>query len=102
MRIKEHPILGRLKDKKKISITFDGKKLTALKGEVILSCLLANEIYINRYTKNFSEPRGMYCGIGLCSDCMMIVNGIPNVRTCVTSVEDGMIVETQMGTGDEK
>ena len=46
------------------------------------------------------DGRGIFCGIGQCTDCMMVVNGIPNVRTCITPVEDGMTVETQEGLGE--
>ncbi|MFA6785534.1 MAG: (2Fe-2S)-binding protein, partial [Sphaerochaeta sp.] len=45
------------------------------------------------------EPRGIYCGIGRCTDCVMKVNGIPNIRTCITPVEEGMVIESQIGVG---
>ena len=45
------------------------------------------------------EPRGFFCAIGKCSSCFMVVDGVPNVRTCVTPVKDGMVVETQRGLG---
>ena len=44
-------------------------------------------------------PRGIFCGIGRCTDCVMTVDGQPNVRTCVTPVRAGMKVETQQGLG---
>jgi aerobic-type carbon monoxide dehydrogenase small subunit (CoxS/CutS family) len=51
-----------------------------------------------RYTKKGS-PRQMFCGIGRCTDCVMTVDGIPGVRTCVTEVREGMRVERQRGSG---
>ncbi len=45
------------------------------------------------------EPRGLFCAIGRCTDCVMTVDGVPNVRTCVTLVEGGMSIETQRGLG---
>jgi predicted molibdopterin-dependent oxidoreductase YjgC len=98
-RIIEHPILGPLKAAEEVSIVVDGDKLTARKGEMIAAALIANGKEIFRYTNERNEPRGLYCGIGRCTDCVMIVNGIPNVRTCVTPVEEGMIIETQQGIG---
>jgi len=98
-RVEEHVILGQEKDMEYVNIIVDGKPLKAKKGEMILAALLANGIIINRYTKKRHEPRGLFCGIGQCTDCVMVVNGHLNVRTCVTPVEDGMTVETQIGLG---
>lgn len=100
MRIIEHPILGKLKDKKKIKIIVDGKEIEAYKGEMIAAALLANGKSVFRLTKKNNMPRGIFCGIGRCTDCVMIVNGLPNVRTCVTPVEEGMKIETQIGLGN--
>ncbi|HIV68925.1 MAG TPA: (2Fe-2S)-binding protein [Candidatus Butyricicoccus stercorigallinarum] len=44
-----------------------------------------------------SPARGVFCAIGRCTDCVMVVNGKPNVRTCVTPLEEGMTVQTQYG-----
>ena len=66
----------------------------------LAAALLAEGIIINRYTAKRHEPRGLFCGIGQCTDCMMTVNGVPNIRTCITPVEDGMTVETQDGLGE--
>ena len=58
-------------------------------------------VFVNlRTTAKMKTSRGVFCGIGQCSDCVMIVNGIPNVKTCVTQVEDGMIIEKQNGYGN--
>ncbi|MHB8947330.1 MAG: (2Fe-2S)-binding protein, partial [Bacillota bacterium] len=45
-------------------------------------------------------PRGLFCAIGRCTDCVMTVDGVPNVRTCVTPVREGLRVETQRGLGE--
>lgn len=98
-RVLDHPILGPLEDGDTVQITVDGKKYTARKGEVIAAVLMANGIMVHRYTAKLHEPRGIYCGIGQCTDCVMTVNGRPNVRTCITPVEEGMVIETQEGIG---
>ena len=100
-RVQNHPILGPAEDTGTVEITVDGKKLTAKRGEMIAAALLANGIRIHRYTAKNHEPRGIYCGIGQCTDCVMTVNGNPTVRTCVTPVEDGMVIETQQGYGKQ-
>ena len=96
-RIYKHSILGDSEEVKKISIFFDGKKIEAIKGEPIAAALTAAGIKVLHRTSKRNDPRGYYCAIGVCSDCFMIVNGQPNVRTCVTPVEDGMTVQTQIG-----
>lgn len=95
MRIKNHPILGLQKEKKKISIEVDGEKIEANEGEPIAAALWAAGIRNFRYTRKRNTPRGYFCGIGLCTDCKMNVNGIPNIRTCVTLAQDGMKITRQ-------
>ena len=99
IRVTDHVVLGHQDDVKKVTITGDGKKLEAREGEMVLACLIANGIIVNRYTAKRNEPRGLFCGIGQCTDCAMIVNGKPNVRTCITPVKEGMVIETQIGVG---
>ena len=100
VRIVEHPILGELKPAPKVKITVDGKVIEALEGEPIAAALLANNIQTFRFTAKFKEPRSIYCGIGQCTDCKMVVDGVPNVKTCVTPVREGMVIQTQEGRGN--
>lgn len=99
MRIKEHPILGTLEREKTVTIYLDDQAIEAVEGEPIAAALMAAGKSVFRYTRKNNEPRGVFCAIGQCTDCMMTVNGIPNVRTCVTPVKDGMKVQTQQGIG---
>ncbi len=101
-RICEHVVLDVEPTGKKVKINVDGKDIEAFEGEPILSALLAAGIRINRYTVKRHEPRGLFCGIGQCSDCSMVVDGRPNVRTCITPVKAGMIIQTQDGLQAEK
>ncbi len=99
MRIERHPILEPLPDVDTVTILYNGTPLSARKGETIAAALTAHGIRSFRTTAVRHEPRGIFCGIGQCTDCAMEVNGIPNVRTCVTTVEEGMSVNTQEGYG---
>ncbi len=99
MRVIEHPILEILDVSNTVTIYFDDKPIEALKGEPIASALLNAGVVSFRKTAKRKEPRGIFCAIGRCTDCMMIVDGVPNVRTCVTPVRDGMRVQTQQGLG---
>lgn len=97
MRISEHPILKKETDIREVIIFFEGKKITAKANEPIAVALINAGIKDFRYTRKNHDPRGIYCAIGRCTDCMMIVNGRPNVRTCITPVEDGMIIKRSKG-----
>jgi predicted molibdopterin-dependent oxidoreductase YjgC len=95
--VEQHCILDVDKKEKKVKITVDGKEIEAYEGEPILAALLASGIKVNRYTVKKHEPRGLFCGIGQCSDCSMVVDGKANVRTCITPVKEGMVIMTQDG-----
>lgn len=97
-RITEHPILGTIAKGRAVTFTLDGKTLTGCEGEPIAAALKANGIMIHRYTAKRHKPRGIFCAIGRCTDCVMVVDGKPNIRTCVTPLKEGMQVQTQDGT----
>lgn len=99
MRIKEHPILIFPEDKK-IKFTVDGREYEGYQGEPIAAALLAAAIKVLSRSIKYNRPRGFFCAIGRCSSCLMKVNGVPNVRTCVTKLQGGMKIETQKGKGD--
>ncbi|MCH4192133.1 MAG: (2Fe-2S)-binding protein [Butyrivibrio sp.] len=96
-RIMEHPILGEIKKGRKVSFYFDGKKLEGYEGEPIAAALKAEGVMVHRYTSRKHLPRGIFCAIGRCTDCVMVVDGRPNIRTCVTPLKEGMKVQTQYG-----
>ena len=99
MRIDDHPILGKTHRRKEVTILVDGVPLSAHEGEPIAVALLAAGRRALHYSVKRGEPRGMFCALGQCNDCVMTVDGQPNVRTCITPVRDGMRVETQIGLG---
>jgi len=94
-RIVHHQILGNLPESKWVKITVNGKEIKARKGETIAAALIAAGIKVFRYSVKRNEPRGLFCAIGRCTDCVMTVNNEPNVRTCVTMVKDGMNIKRQ-------
>jgi predicted molibdopterin-dependent oxidoreductase YjgC len=102
MRITNHPILAQRSKKRKVFIEVDGRRIKAEEDEPIAAALTAAGIFVFHRTKKKSSPRGLFCAIGRCSDCFMIVDGIPNTRTCVTPVREGMKIETQHGLGQWK
>lgn len=97
MRIEHHPILEFHRGRK-ITFTFDGRPIEAYEGETIAAALHAAGVRILSRTRS-GAPRGLFCAIGKCSSCLATVDGIPNVKTCVTPVREGMVVESQRGPG---
>ncbi len=100
-RIDEHPILGVQPKGKLVNFTYNGKELEGCEGEPIAAALKACGVMVHRYTKKEHKPRGIFCAIGRCTDCVMVVDGQPNVRTCVTPLKEGMKIQTQYGVSDQ-
>ncbi|MFI9274206.1 (2Fe-2S)-binding protein [Kitasatospora sp. NPDC052896] len=81
------------------SIEFDGRRVPALPGQTIAAALWAAGVVAWRTTRVAGRPRGAFCGIGVCFDCLATVNGLPNQRTCLLLAEPGAVVTTQEGDG---
>jgi predicted molibdopterin-dependent oxidoreductase YjgC len=94
-RIEQHPIIDFSTRGKRVFIFVNGQKIAAYEGEPIAAAIIAAGIKVFRHTPKRGMPRSVYCAIGRCSDCVMVVDGTPSVRTCVTPVKDGMIIENQ-------
>lgn len=101
-RITEHPVLGTIEKGRLVSFTFDGKTVQGYEGEPIAEALKALGVMVHRYTAKKHRPRGIFCAIGRCTDCVMIVDGVPNTRTCITPVREGINVQTQYGVSAKK
>jgi predicted molibdopterin-dependent oxidoreductase YjgC len=97
MRISEHPILGEYVKGNKVKFYFDGKEMEGYEDEPIASALMAAGVLTHRHTRKTGMPRGVFCAIGRCTDCVMVVDGEINVRTCITPLKEGMKVQTQDG-----
>jgi hypothetical protein len=70
-----------------------GPLLDIYENDTIGACLMRASILILRHD-NESHPRGMYCGMGVCYECLVTVDDVSNVRACMTTARDGMIVST--------
>ncbi len=82
-----------------VRLTLDGDEILGIEGQSLAAAFMAIGRRSWRYTPRRGEPRGIFCGMGLCFDCLVQVDGRPNVRACLTPVADGMRVETQHGAG---
>jgi D-hydroxyproline dehydrogenase subunit gamma len=78
----------------RVSFSFDGHPLEASRGMTVGGALLANGIVSWRQTPGGGRPRGIFCGTGICFDCLVDVGDRPAVRACVVLVRDGDEVHT--------
>ena len=78
-----------------VTITVDGIPIQTFLGETVAGALLAEGRRAWRRTPQ-GEPRGLFCGIGICFDCTVTVDGVPYVRACLIPVSDGMVVTTDL------
>jgi sarcosine oxidase subunit alpha len=82
--------ISSLRRGKQINIRINGKRCPAHEGETVHASLLAAGFRTLRYTPKTHRPRGFFCGMGVCYDCLVTINGVPNRRACMTRVADGM------------
>jgi len=94
MRIENHPILT-FPERKRVPFSFDGREIEGREGEPIAAALLAAGVRGFSYSPKYHRPRGFFCAVGRCASCLMEVNGVANVRICVTPLEKGMKVRSQ-------
>ena len=80
-----------------LTIWFDGIAVPARPGDSVAVALLAAGITATRTTAVSGAPRGPYCMMGACFECLATIDGRSNVQTCMTPVRDGLRVETQHG-----
>lgn len=78
------------------TLTVDGEPMAFADGDTLAACLIRAGRFAMRRSRA-GEQRGVFCGIGICNDCLVAVDGVPNVRACVTDARDGLAVQTGIG-----
>ena len=78
---------------------FEGQPIQAYPGETVGAALMTAGITTFRTTRRGGRPRGLFCGIGICFDCLVVVEGRLNQRACLTPATPGLQVEPQQGAG---
>ena len=78
-----------------ITFTFDGQLIEAFEGETVAAALLACGVQAMRKTSRKGEPRGLFCNMGICFDCLIEVNGNANQRGCQFPVTNGLEIKSQ-------
>ena len=87
-------LTGNVERGRAIQLRVDGQLIPAYEGETVAAALLAAGRRVFRHGVPGGDPRGIFCGIGMCFDCLVTVDGTHILRACVTPVRDGMQVTT--------
>ncbi len=82
-------------DSRVVTFSFNGRPVRALSGQSIAAALYAADVRIFSRSFKYHRPRGLFCVSGDCPNCLMEVNGRPNVRTCVEPARHGQVVRHQ-------
>lgn len=80
-------------------VDVDGREIIAHEGESVLAVLWAAGIHRLHLTARIRQPRGFFCGIGVCFECLVSIDGNNNVRACLEPVRQGMRIRTQQDAG---
>lgn len=86
-----------LADTESMTLTVDGAAFTARATDTVAAALLAAGHATCRETAVSNTPRGPYCLMGVCFDCLVSIDGVGNRQGCLVRVREGMRVETQRG-----
>ena len=83
-----------------VSISINGKTFEVPAGETVAAAILTSGgLHFTRTTNISNSPRAPFCLMGVCYDCLMVIDGKSNQRSCKVIVEEGMTVDTQQGSG---
>lgn len=80
---------------KKVSVRFEGQPLDLATDGSLAAALLEAGISHFRDTPNNVQPRGPFCLMGVCFDCLMVIDGMPNTQACMVKPREGMVIERQ-------
>ncbi len=82
-----------------LNISLNGQPVEVPKGISVAAVALSQNIGHTRTTPVSASKRAPFCMMGVCYDCLMVINGQANQRACSTIVQEGMCIETQQGVG---
>ena len=80
-----------------LRFTFEGRTIDARPGDSVAAALFADGVRSVRETPVSGAPRGPFCMMGVCYDCLVEIDGTPNRQACMVEVRAGMTVRRQSG-----
>ncbi len=92
---------GRGRSDRRLTITYDGRPIVATVGDSVGAALTRAGVRSWRTTRRGGRPRGLFCGIGICYDCLLIIDGAPDQRACLAPAVDGMDLRSGEAVADD-
>ncbi|MCA1407681.1 (2Fe-2S)-binding protein [Ensifer sp. IC3342] len=80
-----------------VTFSFDGRSVTAARGDTLAAALLAAGVETFRDSVVGGEPRAPYCLMGVCFECLVTIDGVQNRQSCLVEVREGVVVYSQHG-----
>jgi predicted molibdopterin-dependent oxidoreductase YjgC len=80
-----------------VTFSFEGREVAAEAGSSVAAALVLAGIAVTRTTPVSGAPRAPYCMMGICFDCLMVIDGEPDRQACMIPVRQGMTVARQQG-----
>lgn len=80
-----------------VRFTWNGRTLTGRQGDSVASALLVAGVETTKISAVSGAARGPYCMMGVCFECLVEIDGVPNRQACLTPIADGMSVRTETG-----
>ncbi len=81
--------------KREVTFTFNGEIFKGVEGQSIAAALMVTGVRELRKTRFDDEPRLIFCGIGICFDCVVVVDGVANQRACLVEIAEDIKIESQ-------
>lgn len=82
---------------RRVAFLFDGETVEAQEGDTVATALLAAGAGATRATPVSGTSRAAYCMMGVCFECLVEIDGVPNRQGCLVAVTEGMQVRRQRG-----
>ena len=83
-----------------VKVSINGQSVQVPEGETVAAAVLAHGLAYTRTTPISGDPRAPFCLMGVCFECLMVIDGKANQRACMKKVREGMCIECQQGTGN--
>tara|TARA_B100000614_G_scaffold237078_1_gene235037 strand:- start:224 stop:526 length:303 start_codon:yes stop_codon:yes gene_type:complete len=90
----------RIDEASAVTFTFEGRAIVAQAGDSVAAALTAAGVTDLRASVVSGSPRGIYCMMGACFDCLMEIDGQPNRQACMCEVSEGLVVKRQQGSAE--
>lgn len=87
----------RIEEGRTLSFTFEGRRIEAQEGDSVAAALTAAGVRDLRSSVVSGESRGVYCMMGICFDCLVEIDGMPNRQACMIEVREGLDVRRMQG-----